>query len=215
MNPTSTLGRWRRGLFGSITNTVTSSAPGGATRSRGSRLLHTIGQASSHSAAGLIATAAILAWIAFGIFTRFPDWWDNVLYIVSSSVTLIMVFAIQHTQSRQQSATQRKLDEILRAMPGADDRLIAVEEAPDAELEALAELNLNDREKAIDDNGLLSNSPPDLASGVGGGEPPGTRRTILPAPAPAPISKIISVSTEQPDQASGGETTSTITCPFS
>ncbi len=59
-----------------------------------------------------------------------------------------MVFAIQHTQARQQSATQRKLDELLRAMPNADDRLIAVEEAPDAELEALADRNLADREAA-------------------------------------------------------------------
>ncbi|MEA9986709.1 low affinity iron permease family protein [Subtercola sp. RTI3] len=122
-------------------------------------MLHTIGQASSHSAAGLFATASILAWVIFGILTNFPDWWDNALYVVSSSVTFIMVFAIQHTQSRQQSATQRKLDEILRAMPGADERLIAVEEAPDAELEALTELNLSDREKAIDDSGLLSSHP--------------------------------------------------------
>lgn len=68
--------------------------------------------------------------------------------LVSSSVTLVMVFAIQHTQTRQQSATQRKLDELLRALPAADRRLIAVEEAPDAELEALAELNLADRDQA-------------------------------------------------------------------
>ncbi len=35
-------------------------------------------------------------------------------------------------------------------MPTADDRLIAVEEAPDAELEALVDLNLADREAAAD-----------------------------------------------------------------
>ncbi|MEA9987248.1 low affinity iron permease family protein [Subtercola sp. RTI3] len=124
-------------------------------------MLHTIGLVSSHSAAGLIATAAIILWVLFGIMVDFPGWWDNVLYIVSSSVTLIMVFAIQHTQSRQQSATQRKLDEILRAMPGADDRLIAVEQAPDGELEALAELNGGDREKAVHAGGLLGSGNPD------------------------------------------------------
>ncbi len=63
-----------------------------------------------------------------------------------------MVFAIQHTQARQQSGTQRKLDELLRAQPLADNRIIAVEEAPDAELEALADLNMADREQA---EGLL------------------------------------------------------------
>lgn len=70
------------------------------------------------------------------------------LYSVSASVTLIMVFAIQHAQSRQQAATQRKLDELIRASSGADNRLIAAEDAPDEELQALADLNLADRERA-------------------------------------------------------------------
>ncbi len=87
-------------------------------------------------------------WLVVGLVYTFPDWWETVLYSVTSAITLVMVFVIQHTQTRQQSATQRKLDELLRAMPTADDRLIAVEEAPDQELGALAELNLADRERS-------------------------------------------------------------------
>lgn len=130
--------RWRRGRVGA-------SAAG---RQLGSSFLHRLGDASSHAAAGLTAAAAVLMWTAVGVVVDFPAWWETVLYSVSSSVTLVMVFAIQHTQARQQSATQRKLDEMLRAQPLADNRLIAVEEAPDAELEALADLNLADRELA-------------------------------------------------------------------
>jgi len=47
-----------------------------------------------------------------------------------SSITLVMVFAIQHTQGREQAATQRKLDELIRALPGADEALMMLEEAP-------------------------------------------------------------------------------------
>ena len=47
-----------------------------------------------------------------------------------SSVTLIMVFAIQHTQGREQAATQRKLDELIRVSPGANESLMMLEEAP-------------------------------------------------------------------------------------
>jgi low affinity Fe/Cu permease len=47
-----------------------------------------------------------------------------------SAVTLAMVFAIQHTQEREQAATQRKLDELLRALPGAAESLMMLEEAP-------------------------------------------------------------------------------------
>ncbi|MCU1399673.1 MAG: hypothetical protein JWN62_2782 [Acidimicrobiales bacterium] len=70
------------------------------------------------------------------------------LYSVTSSVTLAMVFVIQHTQGRQTAAVQRKLDELLRASAGADHTLIAVEEAPDEHLQAHATLNLADREAA-------------------------------------------------------------------
>jgi low affinity Fe/Cu permease len=87
-------------------------------------------------------------WLVVGLTVSFPTWWEVVLYGASSSVTLVMVFAIQHTQARQQSATQRKLDEILRSLPAADNQVISAEEAPDEELEALADRNLEDRQRA-------------------------------------------------------------------
>lgn len=68
--------------------------------------------------------------------------------IARSASTLSTGFAIQHTQPRRQSATRCTLDELLRAVPTADDRLIAVDEAPDGQLEALADLDLADREAA-------------------------------------------------------------------
>ena len=85
-----------------------------------------------------------------GSLTGFSPEWQSILTCSTAIVTVVMVFAIQHLQRRDQAAVQRKLDEILRALPAADNRLIAVEEAPDHELEALAELNRADRETATD-----------------------------------------------------------------
>ena len=73
------------------------------------------------------------------------------MYVTSAAITLVMVFAIQHTQSRQQMATQRKLDELVRSMPTADDRLIAAESASDEELTALGRLNETDRRSVVPD----------------------------------------------------------------
>jgi low affinity Fe/Cu permease len=137
--------RWRRGLI----------SPGRSGRRWSSRVLHRLNEATAHSTTGLVAALVILGWVGFGFLTGFPDWWDNVLYITSSTITLLMVFAIQHTQARQQSAIQRKLDELLHALPNADDRLIAVEEAPDAELDALATLDLAEREEAVHELGSI------------------------------------------------------------
>lgn len=138
--------RWMRGIFhrGEAPQGVRTSGEWGA-RSWPSRVLHRMGQLSAHSGAGLLAAAFVFAWTACGIAIGFPRWWETVLYATSSSVTLIMVFVLQHMQSRLESATQRKLDELLRATPRADDHLIGVEEAADAELEALTDLNRADR----------------------------------------------------------------------
>jgi low affinity Fe/Cu permease len=52
-----------------------------------------------------------------------------------------VIRAIQHTQRREQLVTQRKLDELVRAQPGADDRVVAAESATDAELDRLIQAN--------------------------------------------------------------------------
>lgn len=144
--------QWRRGLFHTLWSRAGADEARQQGRSWGSLLLHRLGEASAHSSAGLVAAAAVLAWVLVGAVVGFAAWWENLLYIVSSTVTLVMLFAIQHTQARQQSATQRKLDEILRALPRADGRFIAVEEAPDHELQELADRGRDDREQALGDD---------------------------------------------------------------
>ena len=141
--------QWRRGLIRAASSpSLETHGEGWEQRHWTSRTLHRLGELSAHAGAGLAAALAVLAWLAIGIAHGFPDWWETVLYATGSSVTLVMVFAIQHTQTRQQSATQRKLDELLRAQPQADDSLIAVEEATDHELQSRADLNLADRQEA-------------------------------------------------------------------
>lgn len=128
---------------------VTEPIPSPTGRHWTSRFLHTVGAASAHSSAGVVIAAVIVAWTIFGVVIAFPNWWDNALYIASSVITLVMVFAIQHTQARQQAATQRKLDELLLSQPRADDRLVAVEESPDGVLERLTAANIAQRERAL------------------------------------------------------------------
>jgi low affinity Fe/Cu permease len=67
---------------------------------------------------------------------------------LAAATTLAMVFVIQHTQARAQEATQRKLDEILRASPDADNSLITLEEAPDNELKAATDAHRETRRDA-------------------------------------------------------------------
>ena len=123
-----------------------------------SRVLHRAGAVLEEPAAGLTVAAFVLAWTVTGAATGFPDWWQAILYSVGSTVTLIMVFVIQHTQARQISSMQRKLDELVRSS-NANNQLIAVEEAPDQLLRSLGETNLKDRLHALNDNtGILDST---------------------------------------------------------
>jgi low affinity Fe/Cu permease len=117
-------------------------------RSWSSRALHRLGDWASQAAAGVVVACVVAAWVAVGALTGFPRWWETILYSTAASVTVVMVFAIQHTQRREQLVTQRKLDELLRALPEADDQLIAAEGASDDELDALEGLNVADRRLA-------------------------------------------------------------------
>lgn len=86
-----------------------------------------------------------LLWVVFSVRFEFPPRLDTVFQTMVAAVTLAMVFVIQHTQSRQQAVTQRKLDEILRALPEADKSMITLETAPDDALRAAARRHRNVR----------------------------------------------------------------------
>jgi low affinity Fe/Cu permease len=142
-------GNWRQGLTGS---TVASNhGQEWEQRHWTSRVLHRIGEVAGHSGAGIAAAILVVIWAVVGLASGFPVWWQTVLYGVTGSVTFVMVFVIQHAHERQTSGTQRKLDELIRSSARADNSLIAVEEAADEHLQALARLNHADRERAAAD----------------------------------------------------------------
>ena len=95
-----------------------------------SRILYKIEHYTVLPAVALVAIAAVVSFVVAIAILDFPSKWVAAFEISISSVTLVMVFAIQHTQGREQAATQRKLDELIRALPGADEGLMMLEEAP-------------------------------------------------------------------------------------
>ena len=116
---------------------------------RRSRWTHRLGDATTHSNASIGALVAVVGWIVLGAGYDFPEWWSTTLFVATSAATLVMVFIVQHTQARLEIATQRKLDELIRALPGADHRLIAAEVASDAELADIAESHLEERRAVV------------------------------------------------------------------
>lgn len=99
-----------------------------------SRLLHRVDRVTSRATTACVVALLIIAFFVVAAIEGFPESWMLAFYVSGSAVTLVMVFVIQHTQSREQTATQMKLDEIIRALPQADDHLVHIEAASDEEL---------------------------------------------------------------------------------
>jgi low affinity Fe/Cu permease len=98
-------------------------------RTVGSRWLYRIDHYSSQPIVAVTAIVLLISALIIGIALGFPARWVTAFETATSGVTLVMVFVIQHTQGREQAATQRKLDELLRALPEAQNDLMMLEEA--------------------------------------------------------------------------------------
>ena len=98
-------------------------------RTVGSRWLYRIDHYSSQPIVAVTAIVLLISALIIGIALGFPVRWVTAFETAASGVTLVMVFVIQHTQGREQAATQRKLDELLRALPEARNDLMMLEEA--------------------------------------------------------------------------------------
>lgn len=95
-----------------------------------SKVFYRIDHYSSLPAVGIAGVLLVIVFLVVGAVLGFPDRWAVAFEVSVATVTLVMVFTIQHTQGREQAATQRKLDELLRAIPGAAASLMMLEEAP-------------------------------------------------------------------------------------
>lgn len=86
------------------------------------------------SPAFLAACVLTLVWFASGPFFRWNDTWQLIINTVSNIVAMLMLFLIQNTQNRESAALQLKADELLRAMRGAQNSFINLEELSEEDL---------------------------------------------------------------------------------
>ena len=85
----------------------------------------------------LLAAAVIVTWLVTGPLFDFSDTWQLVINTATTIVTFLMVFVIQATTNRESKATQIKLDELIRAVHGARNAIIATDLIPEEDVEEL------------------------------------------------------------------------------
>jgi len=83
------------------------------------------------------AILIIAVWAATGPKFHYSDTWQLIINTGTTIVTFLMVFVIQNTQNRDGKAIQLKLDELIRALKGARNKLVDLEDLSDEELKKL------------------------------------------------------------------------------
>ncbi len=73
------------------------STPRRRSRTRSSLVLHRLGDVTARSSFGLVVFGAVAVWLVVGATQGFPLWWVNGFEVAGTAITLVMVFAIQHT----------------------------------------------------------------------------------------------------------------------
>ncbi len=82
----------------------------------------------------LTAVVVVLIWAVTGPLFHFSNTWQLVINTGTTIVTFLMVFLIQNTQNRESEAMQLKLDELIRAVKGAQDSTLDMEDLTEREL---------------------------------------------------------------------------------
>jgi low affinity Fe/Cu permease len=98
--------------------------------------LKVIAGAGSNMALGF-SFGIVVLWGVSGVFFSFSQKWASIIGMLSSVITILMVFLIQKTQNKDSLAIQLKLNELVAAHGSASNRLVNVEGMTEEELKVI------------------------------------------------------------------------------
>jgi low affinity Fe/Cu permease len=104
-----------------------------------SRFSHIVSHLAGRPITFALAVTLVVVWAVTGPIFGFSEVWQLVINTATTIITFLMVFVLQNSQNRDGEALQAKLDELIYAMKGADNRFVQAEKLTDAELHALRE----------------------------------------------------------------------------
>ncbi len=82
----------------------------------------------------VLAFLSVIIWGALGPVFHYSDDWQLIINTSTTIITFLMVFIIQHSQNKDVTAMQIKLNELLAANKNASNRVVNIEDLSEPEL---------------------------------------------------------------------------------
>ncbi len=101
------------------------------------RLAHRASRLSGASQTFIGACCVVLVWLASGPLFGFSDTWQLVINTSTTIITNLLLFLLQNSQNRAMDALHIKLDEIIKALISADNKLLGAERFTEEQLKQL------------------------------------------------------------------------------
>lgn len=111
---------------------------GSGTSGRGQELFgrfaRKVSEITAHPAAFALAVASVVIWGLCGPVSHYSEIWQLWINTSTTILTFLMVFLLQNAQSRDTRALHLKMDEVIRALQGARNEMIDLENLSEKEL---------------------------------------------------------------------------------
>ena len=112
------------------------------------RFSHLVSHTAGRPITFVLAVALVVVWAVTGPLFGFSETWQLVINTATTIITFLMVFVLQNSQNRDGEAVQAKLDELIYALRGADNRFVQAERLTDEELHKLRDTLMQQCEQA-------------------------------------------------------------------
>lgn len=99
------------------------------------RVAKATARACGHPYTFAASVGLVVLWAVVGPIFHYSDTWQLVINTATTVLTFLVVFLIQNTQNRDAAAMQIKLDELIRAIGGAQNQLVDLEDLTEEELD--------------------------------------------------------------------------------
>ena len=89
---------------------------------------HALANWAATRAGFMTAAGTVLAWFWAGQYFHYSNRWENSLQVYIAVITFLLIFVMQRAQRKELLALQLKLNELISASEGADNRMINIEQ---------------------------------------------------------------------------------------